>query len=289
MRKKKKIVIILLTMLIIIVISIFGLYKTVDKYATKLGGNNSLDTKNYNTAVEIDCGANFILLFNKKSEITNILYLNSSSVSTLYNKNIENTNIEEAIKFIVESLNNENFFNNINEITLINYGNLSIFDNTVEEFNKNLGIYGISKKLVTTSKTLEDKISELNLTYKNNTEKDLKSLYYYSLDIINKYQKSTTQSQTINTQNMDNYALNIYNKLLIYGKEINEQSINQQGSIDITTINATDDYDNELYAEKESWYYIQNNLIYAYINFKYDNVNYEYCFRGSNLYEKGKC
>ena len=41
MKKKNKIIIILFIILVIIGISIFGIYKTFNKYATKLGGNNS--------------------------------------------------------------------------------------------------------------------------------------------------------------------------------------------------------------------------------------------------------
>lgn len=289
MKKKNKIIIILFIILVIIGISIFGVYKTFNKYATKLGGNNSLDLENYNTAVEIDCDANFILLLNNDLVVSNILYLNDQSVDSLYNKGIEKKVLNEAIQSIMENLNNKSLFTNTNFITITSYGDFSSFDNMINLINDKLTEYGVNKKVIINNKTLKTKITELDLVYKNDDKKDLKTLYYYSLDVISKYQKVAKNNQNLNIQNINDYALNLYNKLLIYGKNIQTQAVDDKNGIDITTINATEDYDNELYATKGSWYYIENGLVYAYINFEYDDKNYEYCFMGNSSYTEGRC
>lgn len=290
MKKKNKIILILGIIIIFITIVGVAFYFVFKDMTLELGGN-TLDTDHYQTAVEVNSNAEFILLFNKKNKVSNIIYLNDQSVESLYHKKIEGKSIEEAMKLVVENLKNNDIFTDDKNVILINYGNSEIFSKVEEELNKEFVIYGINKQITTDKTTLKDKLSDLDLEIKEEQEKNLKALYYHSLDVISRYQKnkeSTTQSN-IEEENINTYAMNIYNKLLTYSTGITTQSKDDINGIDITTINATGDYQNELYATSDSWYYIDNSKVYAYIHFNYDNLNYEYCFKGSNSYSIGNC
>ena len=177
-----------------------------------------------------------------------------------------------------------------NPILLIDYGNSATFSNVVEEFNKQLVIYGINKEISMGTTTLKDKLSSLNLEFEDKEEKDLKTLYYYSLDLINKYQKNEIETPIQESQdNINEYALNLYQKLLTYSKTIPNQEKNDPNGLDITTINATENYENEVYVTSKSWYYIRNNQVYAYLNFSIGKQSYDYCFLGSSQYTHEIC
>lgn len=288
---KRKIIIIGIIIVIFIVIILIVGKMTFKNIILELSGNVSLDTENYLTAVEVNSNAEFILLFNKNKKVSNIIYLNDNSVKSLYEKKIEGKTIEEAMKIIIENLSRNDIFDDNKNIILVDYGNTEIFSKVLEEINKEFVIYGINKTITNDYSKIEEKLLDLNLNRKNNIKKDLKTLYYHSLDIINEYKKIDNDgtSNNINEEKMAEYAMNIYNKLLIYSKNIINQSKDDLSGIDITTINATKDYKNDLYVTKNSWYYIQDNKVYAYINFNYNNNNYDYCFNGNNSYINGQC
>lgn len=290
MKKRTKVIGFICIGFILVIGFITSFYFLFKNIMLELGDHVKLDTENYLTAVEVDSSANFILLINKKHKISNIIYLNEISVEGLYHKKIEGKKIEKAIPSIVENLKNAEVFDEDKNIILIDYGNQEVFSRVVEEFNKQLVIYGVNKEITTDSNTLQNKLIHLNLEFKNNKEKDLKSLYYHSLDIISKSRED--KKPNINQErkeNIDQYALNVYNKLLTYSSSISNQTKDDLNGIDITTINATGDYENEQYATKKSWYYIKDYKVYAYLNFSIHGKNYDYCFLGNNQYTKGVC
>lgn len=290
MKKRTKVIIIICISIILIiglVISFSFLFKNI---ALELGDHVELDTKNYLTAIEVNGNAEFILLVNKNDQISNIIYLNGKSVEGLYHKKIEGKKIEKAVPKIVENLKNAKVFNDDKNVILIDYGNRGIFSKVEKEFNKQFVIYGINKEITTDLNTLQNKLTQLNLEFKNNQEKDLKSLYYYSLDIISKSREDKeSNANQEEKENIDQYALNIYNKLLTYSSSISNQTKDDLNGIDITTINATGDYENERYVTKKSWYYIKDYKVYAYLNFSIHDKNYDYCFLGNTQYTRDVC
>lgn len=287
---KKKIIIISIVIIMFLIGTVIAGKIMFKDIMLELSGNVGLDTENYLTAVEVNSSAEFILLFNKENKVSNIIYLNDDSVKSLYKKKIEGKTIEEAVQLIVENLKNNDIFNDNKNVIITDYGNPSLFSKVSEEINKEFVIYGINKIVTNNKTTLETKLSELNLDAKKNKEKDLKTLYYYSLDIINKSEKSSNnKTNNIKQENINDYANNIYNKLLVYSTNIVNQTKEDLHGIDITTINATGDYKNELYATKNSWYYIKDSKVYAYINFSYNNNSYDYCFNGDTTYISGLC
>ncbi|MCI8347212.1 MAG: hypothetical protein HFJ12_04620 [Bacilli bacterium] len=290
MEKRTKIIVFICMGFIIVIGIILSFYFLFKNIMLELGDHVELDTENYLTAIEVEGTANFILLVNKNYKISNIIYLNKKSVESLYHKKIEGKKIEKAIPSIVENLKNSKVFDDDQSIILIDYGNQGIFSKVEEEFNKQFVIYGISKEITTDLNTIQNKLDQLNLEFNNNQEKDLQSLYYHSLDIISKSRedKDFNMDQE-RKENIDQYALNVYNKLLTYSSSISNQTKDDLNGIDITTINATGDYENEQYATKKSWYYIKDYKVYAYLNFSIHGKSYDYCFLGSNQYTKDVC
>ncbi len=277
--KKKSLIIGIV--LILIVGMIIVSYITLKEAILRLNNNVSLDTKNYLTAVEINQEADFILLINNKKKISNVIYLNKESINSLYDKKIENKSIEDAVEIIMENLGQKT------KIEITNYKDTGVFNEFCNEINKQLVISAIPNELIKKTSTLEEKITMLNLSSDKDQDSMLKALFYYSLDQIN--DKFKNLDKPISEQQVNEYATNLYEQLLIYQENISKQNSTNLEPIAITNINATKDYDAQLYATDKSWYYIKDNKVYAYINFNIDEVSYDYCFLGSSAYTKTVC
>lgn len=288
MNKKKLILILISTVCFIGILIAVGI-NLIKSVMIELSDNKLLDTANYLTAVEVDSEAKFIMFFNKQEQISNIIYLNNKSVDSLYQKDIENKDIATSINLIIDNLNKNGVFTSVKNVILIDYGNDKLFSKVKAEFNKQFINYGISKDISYEVKTLKEEILSLNLKYKNSQSKNLKQLYNYSLDLINNVKNDDFKQEEQNIyENIDQYALNLYHKIEKYAEKIENQPKDSQTGIDVTTINATSDYNNALYALSDSWYYIENYQVYAYIHFEIDNINYDYCFKNGD-YQKNKC
>lgn len=285
---KKKIIII--SVIIFIAVIALGIYILYHVVLNDLTGNVKLNTDEYLTSVEVKSKSNFILFINKKNKVSNIIFLNGYSIDALYKKNIEGKNIETAIELIVDKLKNSNDFNDIGDIQLIDYGNQSIYNEVKTEFNKQLVIYGVDKNITDGSTNLKDKLISLNYDASDKDIDNIKKLYDISVNLISQYRENKSlYSKTDENNDFSIYANNIYNKLENYAKEVTTQDKDSTDGLDITTINASNDYQNQLYASKDSWYYIEGGKVFSYIKFDYNNKIYEYCYKGNNNYTEGVC
>lgn len=285
---KKKIIII--SVIIFIAVIALGIYILYHVVLNDLTGNVKLNTDEYLTSVEVKSKSNFILFINKKNKVSNIIFLNGYSIDALYKKNIEGKNIETAIELIVDKLKNSNDFNDIGDIQLIDYGNQSIYNEVKTEFNKQLVIYGVDKNITDGSTNLKDKLISLNYDASDKDIDNIKKLYDISVNLISQYRENKSlYSKTDENKDFSIYANNIYNKLENYAKEVTTQDKDSTDGLDITTINASNDYQNQLYASKDSWYYIEGGKVFSYIKFDYNNKIYEYCYKGNNNYTEGVC
>ena len=284
---KKKIIIILIIVSIVSLLAMGYIYYNI--VLSNLNGNIKLDTENYLTSVEVKSKSHFIIFINKNNKISNIIFLNGYSIKSLYKQNIEGKDISKGIELIVDKLKNNNEFNDNDTFQLIDYGNSTIYNEIKTEFNKEFVIYGVNKNILDGESSLNEKLIRLNYDISNNQNDNLKTLYNHSLNLINLYKNNNFEENQMKEDDFSLYAINIYNKLLTYKGDIITQEKNSQTGIDITTINATGDYQNELYPSKDSWYYIENNQVFAYIKFTYNNKTYEYCFNGNENYTEDLC
>lgn len=284
---KKRIIIISIIVFVVAFISIgYIFYNTV---LNDLSGNVKLDTDKYLTSIEVKSKSNFIIFINKKKKISNIIFLNGHSIKSLYKQNIEGKDISKGVELIVDKLKNSNEFNDDSNFQLIDYGNTNIYNEIKTEFNKEFVVYGVDKAILDGKSSLQEKLESLNYNVSNDQKDNLKELYNHSLNMISKYRNMDFEEKQVKEEDISLYASNVYNKLLTYKGDIITQAKDSITGIDITTINATGDYQNELYASKDSWYYIENNQVFAYIKFDYNSKIYEYCFKGNENYTEGLC
>lgn len=147
--------------------------------------NIKLDT-NYKAIIGMKVNSEVILVINQKKKISNILYLNEESVKTLANQKIEGKDIPTVIELIVDKLKNSNEFNSGEEIELIKYEDNSIYSTVLQELNKEFVVYGVDNKLLEKNSTIQEKLTELNITTKDNIKEDLISLDNYSKKLLSK-------------------------------------------------------------------------------------------------------
>ena len=113
----------------------------------------------------------------------------------------------------------------------------------------------------------------------------------YSVNLITNYNNGTNildNNKQPNINKIKEYSDSIYKKLEKY-KE-NNSVVNQDiddSKFPIQLIpSSTDNY----YADSDSWYYIKDSNIYAYIKLTIGKETYEYCYKGSiDNYQFGKC
>lgn len=174
---------VLIIVIIIIAIAYFKYYK---EYLASLGSSDIRITEKYKTMTEfyISNGPNFILVIDQNNKVSNILFLNKESIC-LYNKNIEKSNINQAISKIIQIINNDNYFNSINNITLFDYGDELVYNDIKEQTNKNIELYEISTAIIDNKTTIEEKADSLNIAAK--TKKDLLAgISYYSKNLVSR-------------------------------------------------------------------------------------------------------
>ncbi|MDO5003127.1 MAG: hypothetical protein Q4E39_02730 [bacterium] len=137
-------------------------------------------TTNYKALIGVKLESDIILVINQKDKVSNILFLNSKSVSTLANQKIEGKSYDKAIELIVDKLKNKEEFNHSSNLYLIKYDNDSIYNKVLEQFNKQFVIYGVDKSIVEQTSSINFKLDELKISKTDNNIDNLKSLYDYS-------------------------------------------------------------------------------------------------------------
>ena len=284
-----------LTILILIVIIIVGIFlKGIPELKKSLGSSDKFITKkNYDDMVEFDINniLNFAVII-KDNKINHILMYNEKSV-ILYNQDIENNPINKSISMITNLLINSNNITQTSQVTLTSYENKyynavkQAFLNELQSNNYN-NITIIEKQT-----TLENKADCLEIEY--STKDDLVSkLDIYSKNIISRSKSSsndynTTETKSISKEQAKEYANNVYQKLENYviTNNIGEQDKNDT-SLPINLIPASSD--NTIYPNLDSWYYIKNKQVFAYIAIDTKDQTYGWCYNGGiDNYKEGEC
>lgn len=270
-------ILILIGIIVFIVLFLLGGYLYINTIKYSLSNGISLNKEKYKTSVGVESNINFILYIDKDDKVSNIIFLDNNSVKYLYNKNIEGKNIEDAVKEIIEKIKDDKDFYNNDKLKLINYGDNDIYKQVESEFNKEFVIYGINKNITPVVSTLGDKYKELT---SDDSKDSVTDLYNYSLDIVN----NSAKTESYEEEDLSGFATNLYNKLVKYANNTNYIAKDDPNKLDITTVNITNNYDNQLYVESDSWYYVENNKVFAYVKINYNSKDYEYCFNGDINY-----
>lgn len=151
-------------------------------------GSKSIDIKldtNYQDIIYISDNAKFLMVIND-NKVSNLLFLNKESKDSLANKKIEKKNLDESIELIVDHLKNNNLLNDTNDIEIKSLKQSNFYSDIVNYYNKDLVIYGVSKKVMEGSFTLDTVIDEFHLKPKENELENLKELEKLSKSLLEK-------------------------------------------------------------------------------------------------------
>ena len=284
-----------LTIIALIVIIIIGIFlKGIPELKKTLGSSDKFITsKNYDDMVEFDINnnLNFAVVIQSK-KINHILMFNEESV-ILYNQDIENNSISKSISMITNLLINSNNLTPTSQVTLTSYEN-KYYNEVKQSFINELKSNNYNNiTILEKQTTLEKKVKRLEIEY---SKKDdlISKLDIYSKNIIssaktNENSYSTTESKTISKEQAKEYANNVYKKLENYviTNNIGEQDKNDT-SLPINLIPASSD--NTIYPNLDSWYYIKNKQVFAYIAIDTKDQTYGWCYNGGiDNYKEGEC
>lgn len=284
-----------LTIIAVIVIIIIGIFlKGIPELKKTLGSSDKFITsKNYDDMVEFDINnnLNFAVVIQSK-KINHILMFNEESV-ILYNQDIENNSISKSISMITNLLINSNNLTPTSQVTLTSYEN-KYYNEVKQSFINELKSNNYNNiTILEKQTTIEKKVKRLEIEY---SKKDdlISKLDIYSKNIIssaktNENSYSTTESKSISKEQAKEYANNVYKKLENYviNNNIGEQDKNDT-SLPINLIPASSD--NTIYPNLDSWYYIKNKQVFAYIAIDTKDQTYGWCYNGGiDNYKEGEC
>ena len=284
-----------LTIIVLIVIIIVGIFlKGIPELKESLGSSDKFITeKNYEDMVEFDINnnLNFAVVI-KSNKINHIFMFNEQSV-ILYNQDIENNSIKKSISMITNLLINSNNLTQSSQVTLTSYENKN-YDEVKQSFINELKSNNFNNITILEKKTtIEKKVERLEIEY---SKKDdlISKLDIYSKNIISSAKTtentySTTESKSISKEQAKEYANNVYKKLENYviTNNIGEQDKNDT-SLPINLIPASSD--NTIYPNLDSWYYIKNKQVFAYIAIDTKDQTYSWCYNGGiDNYKEGEC
>lgn len=284
-----------LTIIVLIVIIIVGIFlKGIPELKESLGSSDKFITeKNYDDMVEFDINnnLNFAVVI-KSNKINHIFMFNEQSV-ILYNQDIENNSIKKSISMITNLLINSNNLTQTSQVTLTSYENKH-YNEVKQSFINELKSNNFNNiTILEKQTTIEKKVERLEIEY---SKKDdlISKLDIYSKNIISSAKTtentySTTESKSISKEQAKEYANNVYKKLENYviTNNIGEQD-KDDTSLPINLIPASSD--NTIYPNLDSWYYIKNKQVFAYIAIDTKDQTYSWCYNGGiDNYKEGEC
>lgn len=283
--------------IIIVFVLIIGsiIFKFIPEYKNNFGSSDKyIDTTGYEDIVEIKINENLnFALIISKDKITNILFFDKNSLC-LYNQDIENSKIEESINRIINILKNNDYINNTSTITIMKYQG-KYYEQVLTSIKKELNILNIIPIYVEKTTTLQDKGKTLSITEKDDVS-ILKELEFLSKNIIRNKKYNVSEENNYNDYyeilsetTSKEYTDVVYKKIENYVKKQNviNQDINNN-SLQIDLIPANEK--GTIYPDTTSWYYVENNQVYAYISITQNKSIYSYCYQGTiDNYKKGQC
>lgn len=274
-------------LVVIIAVALVVVFKSWPEYQATLGSSEKwFSEKNYKTGIEIkiDMGPEFFMVINEEKQLSYIFIENENAVS-LVNKDIEGKQLKKAIPEIFQILLTNKQLEN-NKITIINYGDRNIYEDTLTLIKDTLTKNSKTNQIIEQTSTLEQKATEENLEEKEQSQV-LWTLYLRSREFMDQAEEekeptteNKTETQKITKDMASTYANSIYQKIVTYmiNSNIKNQS-RDNGNLPIQYIPG--DSENKVYPTTSSWYYIENYKVYAEITIASQNNNYTFCYQGS--------
>lgn len=267
----------MISFFIILIAALFLIiYKYIPEYKASIGSSDTyLNIESFKEIININIqsGPEFILVTNEENKISNILFINKNSLC-LYNKNIENDKTNSSINNLLKILNDNNYLNN-KSINITSYNSTNklktILIDQIKKYYSTVVITESTNTLpLVDQKTL---LQEKEIESRNN----IKSY---------KGEKSSEESNTnLTEEEAFIYADNICQKLSVYATKISNQE-KDSPNYPIQLISGEDA--KSIYPSAKSWYYINDNKVLGYINFKSEKYDYSYCCQ-DKVVLRGSC
>lgn len=288
---KKKIIIIILEILLLLGLGIFYTIKEVIPDLKKQYGSSDkvLNTKRYKNMIEIiiDDNIDFSILLDKDEKIYHMMFFSKDSI-ILYNRNIENSSLEVGIEKIIRLLIVNNNLNDNSKIYINNYNDI-YYSSFINIFNNSLKKYLINVDINESNPTLLELVQRLDISGSGNIDSILFNLDYYSKEVKLSASSVSKEKVMLNRTNSKIYSRNVYEKIYKYIDENNYENLDKDNSLLFISMIPGDD-NSKYYPSNNSWYYVNNKKIYAYIEFLEGNKKYGYCYRGDvNFINEGEC
>lgn len=283
---EKKIIVILEILIIGVAFLAYTFKEAIPEYKKTIGSSDKfINTEIYNKMYEfnIDNKINFSIIIDENNNIYHMFFFDKEA-ACLANKNIENNKLEEGLKKIYIGLIEKDYLTNTSNINIIRYDNK---ENIIYDLVSNLNrFYNIKGSINIVDSTIENKINELKL--ETDSESYLKDLDLYSKEYIRLTKNVVlSKEESINTRE---YSDNVYSKITNYMNMngISDLNINDTTLV-INMIPGDEEY--KYYPSINSWYYVKDKKVYAYIEFIINDNNVKgYCYEGSiDLVKEGVC
>ena len=282
---EKRMYLIEIVIFIVIVIVYFFVEVLPDVKSNMGSSDHYINAKQYSNMIEfnVDNKVNFAYVINKDNKVYHLLFFNDNSVC-LYNNGIENTSVSEAINSTFKILIENEYLKSNSKISITRYN-----DNKYADIKKyiinSLNKYGINTEILELTNTLENKGKELGITNLDDNSMILRFIDIYSKEFINDTGRDNKKVE-INSSTAKNYTDDVYKKIEKYVSSNNIQSLDKNNTSLVITMIPVDE-DGKYYPSDNSWYYVENSKIYAYIEV---GNNFGYCYNGSiENYNKGEC
>lgn len=287
---QKKMLIFVEVLFIIVAMVYYLVIEVIPEYKTKYGSSDSIiNSSRYSNMIEfnIDDLANFGLIIDSERCVYHIMFFDRGSI-TLYNQDIENNDCIVVLDKIFKLLISNDILNTNSIIKITKYNDFS-YKEYLDEVNKNISKYNLGVMVLENDNTLEDRAMELGISG-DSGESILSYMDYYSKEVVRKY-KDTELKKNINLDDDNSHELcnNVYKKIeeYIYNNEIDNLD-KDNTLLMIGTIPA--DSSLKYYPSSNSWYYVTDGDVYAYIELINGNKKYGYCYKGSiDLRSEGEC
>ena len=267
---------------IIIVIGLFIWYtykELIPELKEQYGSSDKfMNTNKYYNMIELKIeDINFAIVLDQNNTIYHLFFLSDSS-TCLYNQEIEGKPLEESIQKIVTIiLENQTIKNNTFSMVYYEQENNQIKELFLDNFSQK----NIELTIEENRKTLKERAEELGINTKNQ-QTILSELDFYSKEITGIGKKK----EKIDTSSLANQ---VYQKLeeYVFTNQIDTQA-KDNSNLPIIYIPA--DSTLKHYPTMNSWYYVENKKIYAYIEFNINKKKEGYCYQGSfDNKRKGEC
>lgn len=235
---------------------------------------------------KLDSGINFMVVLDKRDFVYHLMFFDNNSQS-LYNQNIENNNLDKALLKIIEILIKDDYLTNDTNLSIISYDiNKELLENSLIKAYKK---YNLNYNVSFSESNVQFKANMLGIRVQANHEDYIRNLDFYSKDFIRTFRADKVIKRIKNdfSNKSLNYALLVYEKL----EEELDLGVISNSMTDVSGIILSSiKLDNDISPTTNSWFYVENDKIYAYVEFLDNNKKYGYCFNGSkDSVREGEC